>query len=187
MQGKNAQTPSFSPDGKRFAYSEFNSESGAGGIQIWTVPVEDSGGQLRTGKPELFFKSQFDEYFPVFSPDGKWLAYESNESGKNEVYVRSRKNRELFYQSDDQIMAVKYNVKNDVFVPEKPRVWAAKLAGATQFRGALWFDLAPDGKHLAVEVPVSTPEVPKPEHEVTLVFNFFDELRRRVPFTEPRP
>jgi len=83
-------------------------------------------------------------------------------------------------------MAVKYKVKNDVFVPEKPRVWAAKLTGATQFGGAQWFDVVPDGKHLAVEVPVSTPEAPKPEHEVTLVFNFVDELRRRIPPTEPR-
>jgi serine/threonine-protein kinase len=206
MQSKNAQPSSFSLDGKRVAYSELNTESASGGMQIWTVPVEDSGGQLRTGRPEQFFKSQFEDYSAVFSPDGKWLAYESNESGKNEVYVRtfvlggaaqggkwpisnsggripvwSRKNRELFYQSGDQIMAVKYNVKNDVFVPEKPRVWAAKVPGGTEFGGATWFDLAPDGKHVAVEVPVSTPELPKPEHEVTLVFNFFDELRRRVP------
>ena len=78
-------------------------------------------------------------------------------------------------------MAVKYTVKDDVFAPEKPRVWAAKLEGATEVGGAQWFDLAPDGKRLAVEVPVATPEPPKPQHEVTFVFNFFDELRRRAP------
>jgi hypothetical protein len=44
-----------------------------------------------------------------------------------------------------------------------------------------WFDLAPDGKRLAMEMPVATPEPPKPQHEVTFVLNFFDELRRRVP------
>ncbi len=108
---------------------------------------------------------------------GKWQI--SNSGGQLPVW--SRKSRELFYQSGEQIIAVKYTVKGDAFVAEKPRVWAAKLAWATKVGGATWFDLAPDGKHLAVEVPAGTPEPPKPEHEVTLVFNFFDELRRRVP------
>ena len=49
---------SFSPDGKRLAYEEFNNESGStGGImQIWTVPVEENGGQLQAGKPEQFLR-----------------------------------------------------------------------------------------------------------------------------------
>jgi hypothetical protein len=87
----------------------------------------------------------------------------------------SRKDRELLYQSGDQMMAVKYAVIGDSFVPEKPQVWVSKLGGSTDF------DLAPDGKRLAVVMPVATPEAPKPEHEVTFLFNFFDYLRRRVP------
>ena len=59
------------------------------GRQIWTVPLEDQGGQLKAGKPEQFLKSSFDDQAPAFSPDGRWLAYQSNESGKNEVYVRA--------------------------------------------------------------------------------------------------
>jgi len=89
--------------------------------------------------------------------------------------IWSRDGRELLYQSDDQMMAVNYTVKGDVFLPEKPRVWTAKLGGAT------WLDLAPDGKRLAVAIPVETAVAPKPEHEVTFLFNFLDELRRRVP------
>jgi len=76
-------------------------------------------------------------------------------------------------------MAVKYTAKGNVFAPEKPRVWAGKLA--TGDDGVVWFDLAPDGKRVAVVVPMATPEAPKPEHEVTFLFNFFDELRRRAP------
>jgi Tol biopolymer transport system component len=203
-QSKNSQIAvSFSPDGKRLAYQECDSE---GKCQIWTVPVEDSGGQLKVGKPEQFLKTPFDDRSPVFSPDGQWLAYRSNESGKREVYVRayppptagqggkwqisnsggyiplwSRNGHELFYQSGDRIMAVKYTAKGNVFAPEKPRVWAANLGGATNGDGVLVFDLAPDGKRIAVEMPVATSEAPKPQHEVTFVFNFFDELRRRVP------
>ena len=87
----------------------------------------------------------------------------------------SRKDHELLYQSGDQIMAVKYALKGDSFVAEKPRVWLLKLGGATDF------DLSADGKRLAAVMPVGTREAPKPEHEVTFLFNFFDYLRRRVP------
>jgi serine/threonine protein kinase len=207
-ESEDDQPASFSPDGKRLAYNRPDNESGKTVWQIWTVPIEDSGGQLKVGKPEQFLKTRFNDLAPAFSPDGRWLAYESNESGRSEVYVRtflpgaavrggkwqisnsggrlpvwSRKKRELLYQSGDQIMAMDYAVKGDSFVPGKPRVWAMKIEGAPKGEGpiATWFDLAADGKHLAVEVPVATPVPPKPQHEVTLVFNFFDELRRRAP------
>jgi hypothetical protein len=164
------------------------------------VPVEESGDQLRAGEPEQFLKTQFTDFDPVFSPDGQWLAYQSNESGKYEAYVRAsplpasgqggkwqisnsggespmwpRKDRELLYRSGDRMMAVKYTVKGDSFVAEKPRVWLSKLGGMTDF------DLVPDGKRLVIVLPANTQEAPKPEHEVTFLFNFFDYLRRRVP------
>ena len=69
-------------------------------------------------------------------------------------------------------MAVGYSVSGDSFVAEKPRVWIDKLGGTD-------WDLAPDGKRVAVVTPA--PGAPKPEHEVVLLLNFFDELRRRVP------
>ena len=74
---------SFKPDGTRLAYYE------AVVNQIWTVPLEGQGGQLRAGTPEQYFKSNFVDSRPSFSPDGRWLAYLSNESGKDEVYVRA--------------------------------------------------------------------------------------------------
>lgn len=193
---------SFSPDGKRLAYEEFNNASSStGGImQIWTVPIEENGGQLQAGKPEQFLKTQFRDTAPAFSPDGRWIAYVSNASGVNQVYVRafpppesgqggqwqisnsdgispvwSRDGHELLYRSGDQIMAAGYSVKDNVFVAEKPRLWATKLGGATHF------DLSPDGKRLIVLAPVDPPQAPKAEHEVTFLFNFFDELRRKVP------
>jgi hypothetical protein len=71
-------------------------------------------------------------------------------------------------------MAVSYAVKGDTFVPEKPRVWIAK-------RGGTQWDLAPDGKRIAVLTPAEAAEAPKQEHEVVMLLNFFDELRRRAP------
>jgi len=76
---------SFTPDGKRLAYMELLGDRS----QIWTVPVEGQGGQLKAGAPEPFLKTQFSDARPVFSPDGHWLAYSSNESGRYEVYVRT--------------------------------------------------------------------------------------------------
>ena len=85
LESKAHQSPwSFTPDGKRLAYYDFSE----GRAQIWTVPVEEQGGQLKAGKPEQFLKSGFGDFAPSFSPDGRWLAYHSDESGKNEVYVR---------------------------------------------------------------------------------------------------
>ena len=154
---------------------------------------------MKAGKPEQFLKTSFRDVHPAFSPDGRWLAYASNESGKFEVYVRAfplpssgqggkwqvsnngganphwlRNGAELMYQSGDQIMAASYTVKGNTFMVEKPRVWIAKLGGTE-------WDLAPDGKRVAVLTPVESAEAPKQEHEVVFLENFFDELRRRVP------
>src|SRR5262249_11795238 len=88
--GKLDETPySFSPDGKRLAFSQ---NGNGGSPDIFTAPIEgdprrgDNG--MRLGKAELFQGTPFIERYPAFSPDGRWLAYASNESGALEVYVR---------------------------------------------------------------------------------------------------
>jgi predicted Ser/Thr protein kinase len=195
IESKDILVPSsFSRDGKRLAYFEVTK-----GAEIFTVAVEEKDRQLKAGKPESFLKSQYDNVAWDFSPDGRWLAYLSSESGKNELYVRpfptpasgqggkwqisnsgagfsawSRDGRELLYQAGDQIMAVSYTAKGETFVAEKPRVWLAKVGGTAH-------DLSPDGKRLVVLAPVEAAETPKADHEVVFLFNFFDELRRKVP------
>jgi hypothetical protein len=77
----------------------------------------------------------------------------------------------LLYKGPDGIMAAAYSVKDDMFVAEKPRLWRANFSGTD-------FDLAPDGKRLAVVVQT---EAAPPEREAVFVENFFDELRRKVP------
>jgi Tol biopolymer transport system component len=52
---------------------------------IWVVPMSGNAGDR---KPFLFLKSPFREAYGVFSPDGRWVAYHSNESGRPEIYVR---------------------------------------------------------------------------------------------------
>jgi len=70
-------------------------------------------------------------------------------------------------------------VKGDTFVAEKPRVWMAKLAAARSI-GTEW-DLSPDGRRVAVVTPMESLETPKQDHEIVMLENFFDELRRKVP------
>jgi Tol biopolymer transport system component len=192
---KNQQYPySFTPDGKRLAYYEV-----IGKPQLWTVPIEDHGGRLTAGKPEQFLVSSFVDQNPLFSPDGRWLAYYSNESGRNEVYVRafpppasgqggkwqlsnnggtsarwSRAGHELVYRSGTQLMRVSYAVEGQTFIAEKPRVWIADL-------GTVLWDLAPDGKRVAVLMPEGGGQPAQPEHQIVMLQNFADELRRRVP------
>jgi len=197
MPGKDIKVPgSFMPDGKRQAYHDFS----GGKAQIWTVPVENRNGLLKAGEPEQFLKTSFTEQDPTFSRDGRWLAYSSTESGRNEVYVRAfpspasgqggkwqisnnggdrpfwlRKGHELVYSSGSALMTVRYTVSGDTFVADKPRMWIEKLG---KIRAG---DIAPDGKRMLVLRPVVSAEPPKQEHELVFLFNFFDELRRRVP------
>ena len=87
FQSKNSQLPwSFTPDGNRLAFIEIDPATGA---DIWTVSVQTGPFGLRAGKPEVFLKTSLQERTPMFSPDGRWLAYMSNESGQYQVYVEA--------------------------------------------------------------------------------------------------
>jgi serine/threonine-protein kinase len=188
---------SFLPDGKRLAY--FGASANG---QLWTVPLAEQGGLLKAGTPEPFLRNTFGNQAPSFSPDGHWLAYSSNESGRTEVYVRafpppasgqggkwqvstsggagprwSHTGHELVYQSGDQLMTVSYTVNGTSFVPDKPRVWIASLSGAV---GPDW-DLAADGKRVVAVIPEGSTQASAPEHDIVMLLNFSDELRRRVP------
>ena len=167
-------------------------------IAVYQQIGTEQGGFRKAGKPERFFESTFPAGSPEFSPDGRWLAYQTTESGRNEVVVRafpapasgqggkwlvstnggsqvrwSRTNRELLYQEGDRIMAVSYTVNGSSFVADKPRVRIEQLGGT-------FWDVAPDGS-IAVLTPVASPQAPSAEHTVVFLENFFDELRRRVP------
>src|SRR3989304_5530797 len=108
---------SFSPDGQLLAFIEQNPETGR---EVWVLNLADR-------KANPFLKTSYEETAPKFSPDGKWLAYTSEESGRREIYVQpypgpggkwqistdggqepvwNPKGGELFYRSGGQLMAV---------------------------------------------------------------------------------
>jgi Tol biopolymer transport system component len=183
---------SMSADGKRLVYYE-----AAGSPQIWTVSIDQSNG-LKAGTPERYMETRASDSAAAISPDGRWLAYESNESGRPEVYVRPfpvpssggggkwqvsnnggrfpmwpRKGGEIFYRSADQVMAVAYTANGDAFSTGRPRVRATAPGAAGGF------DLAPDGR-LLLMLP-TLERGTRTEHTLMFVQNFYDELRRRVP------
>jgi hypothetical protein len=110
---------------------------------------------------------------------GRWQI--SNNGGTFPAW--SPNGHDLLYQSGDRIMAVAYTAKGDRFVAEKPRVWLAKLGGFRAGFGTAW-DLAPDGNRVAVVTPAETPGAPKQDHDVVMLLNFLDELRRRAPLNK---
>ena len=73
---------SFSQDGKYLAYTALDPKAGS---HIWILP--DPLGPIGASKPKPLLQTGFDELNPRFSPDGRWMAYVSNESGRNQVYV----------------------------------------------------------------------------------------------------
>jgi serine/threonine-protein kinase len=200
LTDKDYQAPtSFSPDGKRLAYSQV--ELGARfHSKIWTAPVEGNHEHPRLGKAEPFLHTSFSEEYPAFSPDGHWLAYSSDESGTDQLYVRpfpgpgskwqvstgggshpiwARKEHKLFFVTPDwKIMVLDYGVSGNSFVPGKPHVWSPK--SLAWLGGNYPYDLAPDGKHFAVVINPAAEQGQRPTDSVTVLLNFFDELRRRT-------
>ena len=115
---------SLSPDGKLLAFFELSPENG---MDISILSLEGDG------KPELFVNTPFVETQPKFSPDGRWIAYSSNETGQMEIYVRpypgpggkrqvstnggnkprwSQDGRELFYRIGNSLMGVSVNTED---------------------------------------------------------------------------
>ncbi|HYL36063.1 MAG TPA: protein kinase [Bryobacteraceae bacterium] len=198
-QSKSAQWPwSFTADGKRMAFAEQDLKTS---FDVWTVPIESDGAGLRAGKPEVFLQTPAVEHYPALSPDGRWLAYSSDESGTRQIYVRAFPDKggkwqisnsggvypmwlrgDLFFESPDQhIMAAAYSVKGDSFVPGKPRLWCEKPIGGTAGSNKN-LDLAPDGKRIVALMPATEPKgAQEAQNHVVFLMNFFDELRRKVP------
>jgi serine/threonine-protein kinase len=201
-QTRNPLTPSsWHPKGDVLAFIENNPTTN---YDIMLLPL-DQKGTVAPGPPTRFLSTAAQETSPAFSPDGKWIAYVSNESGRNAVYVRpypsgggqwlvategtdpvwSRAQRELLYLAPDQrVMVAPYSVAGESFRVEPPRPWAPARA-LTRARGLIGFggrafDVHPDGQRL---IGAWTPEsaATPMENTVVVVFHFFDELHRLVP------
>jgi serine/threonine-protein kinase len=168
-----------SPDGQTILYQTSRPDTG---WDIWGLSVQD-----RKAAPIL--ATRFNETLPRVSPDGRWLAYVSNETGRAEVYVRpfpgpgtktqvstkggsapvwARSGRELFFRSGEEMLVV--DVQSGAsFDAGTPRVLFRSSAGG--------YDVAPDGQRFLMVQGQPRP-VPK---QINLVLGWFEELTRRAP------
>jgi eukaryotic-like serine/threonine-protein kinase len=192
----NAGPWSFSADGKWLAFWPLQP-----GSDLWIVPVERSPGSLRLGVPHPLLQQAGSKGAPAISPDNRWVAYTSDESGRFEIYVMpfspqtsglgrkwtisngggttpiwSPNARELFYAgSDRRIQVASYTVKGDSFLAEKPRVWSETRQGMHMFP---ILDVAPDGKRVLALFAANESST---ETFVRVMLNVDSELHRRAP------
>jgi hypothetical protein len=102
-------------------------------------------------------------------------------SGGGAMPVWSKNGHELFYRTVTShiLMVVGYQAEGQAFRSERAKPWSEKrLANMGSTRN---FDLAPDGKRFLVLMPADGPAPTEGQSHVTLLANFFDEVRRRVP------
>jgi len=177
-----------SRDDRWLAISEFRVETSE---DIAIVDLQNGS------EPVPAAKTPFAETSPHFSRDSAWLAYSSNASGREEIYVQlvtdttgrvkvspdggsfprwSPVDDELYYVLGDEIMAVGYRVVGNEFHPAAPRALVELPEGHLTTGWA--FDISPDGKRFLLSV--DTGEDPSPT-ELHVTTNWLEELRRLVP------
>ena len=186
---------SWSPDGKVLAVQQLRPGTG---MDIGVLRPEEGG------EPDIFIGTPFNEGQPIFSPDGRWLAYTSDESGQEEVYVRAfpgpggkwqistegggnplwaRNGRELFYRNGEKVMVA--GVSTDAeFSPSAPALLFEQpfVLRAFHVQELLNYDVTPDGREFVMIRPVEGDEGESvPPTELHVVLNWFEELKARVP------
>jgi serine/threonine protein kinase len=181
---------SLSKDGNTLFFGQWN-ESGRYNIGI--LPMEGD----RT--PKLLLQEEYDERDPQISPDGRWLAYASDESDQWEVYVRpfpdvdsgglkkvstsggnyplwSPDGRELFYRSPDGFVAVSVETNPDLKLGSPQRLF--------DMEPYLAVDIDPDGKRFLMVKGVETAEDDTAQgtpRKIIVVTNWFEELKEKAP------
>ena len=169
-----------------------------GKYDIWVLSMEGD----RVQKPLLQHEG-YKEAQPKISPDGRWMAYTSDESGQNEIYVRpfpevnkgrwqvstsgggwplwSPNGRELFYLSNDSAMAVSVETGPTLSFGTPKTLFRSTYLGSSSTGGTLW-DISPDGKRfLLVKDAAANGKPTEFPRKINIVVNWFEELRQRVP------
>lgn len=179
------RTPtSWSPDGRHILMSESNPESGD---DLWILNLDDNGDPVSA---EPFLATRFNEAAAVFSPDGRWVAYTSDESGRFEVQIRSwpdgaRKvqisrdggvlprwradGEELFFRNGDQVLAVRIEAAEGLRAGMPTVLFERAVQGAT-------YDVSPDGQRFLM---VQIDEVASP-NRIEIVLNWADEIAAQL-------
>jgi Tol biopolymer transport system component len=171
-----------SPDGNSLAFGIIDRATGG---DIYTLAL---GGD---GKPQPFLHSVANETDPSLSPDGRWLAYESDGSGRKEVYITPfpgggaqyqvstsggerpvwrHDGKEIYYREGLRIMAVELNTKASPVEFSSPTALFELASGNLNGR---YYDVAPDGRFLTNTSPLA-----KKEQNFSLIVNWPGRLKK---------
>ena len=174
----------WSPDGR---FILFDQAGGNNGSDIWALPL------FGDGKPYALLQTTFSESQGHFSPDGRWFAYTSNESGRNEVYVQSfppsggkwlvstgggaqphwrRDGKELFYiAADRKLMAVAVTAGSGFETGAPKPLFQTQVV---RYDAPNRYEVRPDGQRFLVNSPME--EVS--QTPITVILNWTAALKR---------
>ena len=180
-----------SPDGKWLVYTEIDPASST---DIWALELPPAGKPIATGAAianRPFLKTTFSENDPALSPDGRWIAYQSNESGRFEIYVRPfpdggpahqvsteggiivkwpRADTLIYRAVDGMMMTVAVETQQGV------RTGSPKaLFDASRFE--TFYGIAPDLTRFLMMSRIDLEQTPT---AIALVQNFLSEIRQRI-------
>jgi serine/threonine protein kinase len=177
---------SSSPDGRYLVYERRVPKSEIG-YHIWALPLSGEG------KPFPVVQSTFEERFPAVSPDGKWMAYQSNETGRWEIYVTAfpgggakwlvssvggasakwrKDSKELFYlDPSDNLVAVDVNASGGAVRLGTPHILFQAIGIQREYGP---YDVSADGKKFLI----NSGNLKEGSDPFTLVQNWPAELKK---------
>jgi eukaryotic-like serine/threonine-protein kinase len=179
---------SFSPDGQLLAFHEVTPKTGN---DILVLRLSDR-------KAQPFLRTPFNESDPRFSPDGHWIAYMSDESGRSEIYVQlypgpggklqvsrdggveplwNPNGRELFYRNGNKMMAVAITTQPSFTLGIPQLLFERSYVLATVPISN--YDVSPDGRRFLMIKPTEQEQAARTQ--INIVLNWFEELKRKVP------
>jgi serine/threonine-protein kinase len=177
----------WTPDGRALVYAVNTVDSGH---DVWTVALD---GERR---PQPLLTSRFDERSPSVSPDGRWLAYSSDESGQQQIYVQafpalgakaqvsraggeqpvwSRTGSELFYRQEDDLMAVPVHTQPALRTGTPRLLFSGRYVFFRQRPDTVYAAAADGQRFLMIERSEGG------DQRLTMVVDLAQELKRRLP------
>lgn len=186
----------WSRDGRFLLYTQRNPQTHA---DLWVLPLAGNGTPSGTATP--FANTEFSEDQGRFSPDARWIAYASDESGRSEIYIQPfpaspnggsktpisrdggsgprwrRDGKELFYLSPDGKLMAADVTEGPIFKVSIPRILfqvpAAQVGHNEGGLDALGWDVAPDGKRFLIDTATTSSE------PVAILLNWTADLKNK--------
>ena len=179
----------WSPDGQTLAFTRRTASS-----DLWLATPGQSG------EARAFLQTSASEHAPAFSPDGRWLAYASDETGRSEIYVQafpsggskapistdggaepvwSATGEELFYRNGDQMLVVAIETEGPLSVSR------SRVLFERPYERLPWneraYDVTSDGRRFVMVKGAETNDDVGGPPQIAVVLNWFEDLKERVP------